>query len=73
MKATRQREQGRIARLTKGADAVEIKATIASRQVAHALARYALTQHDDEERLIYFSTRRSSTCLAPASSRERVG
>jgi hypothetical protein len=45
---------GRIAKLTAGVDAIEIKATIPERQVALALERYGLTEDNDEERYIYF-------------------
>ena len=37
--------EGRFARITSGADAIEIKG---------ALKRYKLTQHNDDERLVYF-------------------
>jgi hypothetical protein len=46
--------RGEFARLTAGADAIEIKATIPHRQIAHALKRYGLTRSNDEPRLIYF-------------------
>ena len=45
---------GKVAKLTAGADAIEIKATIPERQVAVALERYRLTEDNDEERYIYF-------------------
>jgi hypothetical protein len=45
---------GRYARLLEGAEAIEIKATIPQRQIKTALARYGLTQRNDEERFIYF-------------------
>ncbi len=46
--------EGRFARITSGADAIEIKATIPQRQIKGALKRYKLTQHNDDERLVYF-------------------
>ena len=45
---------GQVAKLTAGADAIEIKATLPERQVAIALKRYGLTEDNDEERYIYF-------------------
>src|SRR5262245_28528325 len=45
---------GRVAKLTTGADAIEIKATVPHHQIARALKRYNLTRNNDEERLIYF-------------------
>jgi hypothetical protein len=46
--------RGEFARLTAGADAIEIKATIPHQEIAHALHRYGLTRSNDEPRLIYF-------------------
>jgi hypothetical protein len=46
--------RGRYARLMAGAEAIEIKATIPSKQVAGALAHYKLTRNNDEQRFIYF-------------------
>jgi hypothetical protein len=46
--------RGHFARAVAGADTIEIKATIANRQVRHALARFGLTARNDEERYIYF-------------------
>ena len=46
--------KGRFARITSGADAIEIKATIPQRQIAGALKRYKLTPRNDNERLVYF-------------------
>jgi hypothetical protein len=46
--------KGRFARITSGADAIEIKATIPQRQITGALRRYKLTQRNDDERLVYF-------------------
>jgi adenylate cyclase class IV len=46
--------RGRAARAMAGADAIEIKATIADRQIEAALKRYKLTPSNDEERYIYF-------------------
>jgi len=46
--------RGRMARAMTGADSIEIKATIADRQIRSALRRYKLTPRHDEERFIYF-------------------
>ena len=46
--------RGRVARAMTGADTIEIKATIADRQIKAALERYGLTQNNDEDRYIYF-------------------
>src|SRR5262245_46271127 len=46
--------RGEFARLTAGADAIEIKATIPHQQISRALKRYKLTRNNDEPRLIYF-------------------
>jgi hypothetical protein len=46
--------RGKVARATSGADAIEIKATIADRQVAAALKRFGLRSDNDDERYIYF-------------------
>jgi hypothetical protein len=46
--------QGRVAKAAAGAEAIEIKATIADHQVKDALARYGLTPRNDEERFVYF-------------------
>jgi len=46
--------RGKVARAVAGADAIEIKATIADHQVSGALARFGLTANNDEERYIYF-------------------
>jgi len=46
--------RGRVARAMAGADAIEIKATIADHQIKAALKRYGLTPNNDEERYIYF-------------------
>jgi hypothetical protein len=46
--------QGRVAKLTTGADAIEIKATIPQPQIQRALRRYKLSRNNDEQRLIYF-------------------
>jgi len=46
--------QGRFARITSGADSIEIKATIPQRQINGALKRYKLTPRNDDERLVYF-------------------
>jgi len=46
--------KGQFARITSGADAIEIKATIPQRQINRALKRYKLTRRNDDERLIYF-------------------
>ena len=45
---------GRYARLLEGAEAIEIKATVPQKQVKTAMARYGLTQKNDEQRYIYF-------------------
>lgn len=49
-KATR----GQVARAMAGAEAIEIKATIPGAQIAAALRRFGLSEHNDEERYIYF-------------------
>jgi hypothetical protein len=46
--------RGKFARAVAGAEAIEIKATIADRQVGQAMARFGLTAGNDEERFIYF-------------------
>jgi hypothetical protein len=46
--------RGRYARLMEGAEAIEIKATIPTRQVQAALKRYQLTRNNDEQRFISF-------------------
>jgi len=46
--------RGKVARAMDGAEAIEIKATIADHQIKQALARFALTANNDEERYIYF-------------------
>ena len=46
--------QGKVAQAVAGAEAIEIKATIPDHQVRGALARFGLTQTNDEERYIYF-------------------
>ena len=46
--------RGAMAKLTSGAHAIEIKATIPHREIAAALRRYKLTRNNDEHRLIYF-------------------
>ena len=45
---------GRYARLLEGAEAIEIKATVPQKQIRTAMARYGLTQKNDEQRYIYF-------------------
>ncbi|MGE5152748.1 MAG: hypothetical protein ACM3ST_01920 [Bdellovibrio bacteriovorus] len=44
----------RVANLTAGTDAIEVKATIPDHQIEAALARYGLTVDNDEERYVYF-------------------
>ncbi len=46
--------RGKLAKAVAGAEAIEIKATIADRQIGKALARFRLTAGNDEERYIYF-------------------
>jgi hypothetical protein len=46
--------RGKVAKAVAGAEAIEIKATIADRQIRQALARFGLTARNDEERYIYF-------------------
>ena len=46
--------RGKVAREIAGADAIEIKATIPHHQIRQALARFNLTERNDEERYIYF-------------------
>ena len=48
------RTRGRVARAMVGAAAIEIKATIANRQIEGALKEFGLTPNNDEERYIYF-------------------
>jgi hypothetical protein len=45
---------GKVAKAVAGAETIEIKTTIADRQVRKALARFGLTAKNDEERFIYF-------------------
>lgn len=53
-KKTATSQRGHYARLTAGADRIEIKATVPQRQIAGALKRYKLTRSNDEQRLVYF-------------------
>jgi hypothetical protein len=46
--------RGKYAKLLAGAEAIEIKATVPDKQVKAALARYKLTERNDDERYIYF-------------------
>ncbi len=46
--------QGKVARATAGAEAIEIKATIPDRQIRTALRRFGLDRYNDEQRYIYF-------------------
>jgi hypothetical protein len=46
--------RGKVAGAVAGADAIEIKATIPDHQIGDALARFGLTEANDEERFIYF-------------------
>lgn len=46
--------QGKVAAAVAGAGSIEIKATIADRQIRQALARFGLTAGNDEQRYIYF-------------------
>jgi len=46
--------QGKVAAAIAGAGSIEIKATIADRQIRQALARFGLTAGNDEQRYIYF-------------------
>jgi hypothetical protein len=46
--------RGRFAAAVAGAEAIEIKATIADHEIAEALKRFGLTAKNDEERFIYF-------------------
>jgi hypothetical protein len=46
--------RGQYAAMLEGAEKIEIKATVPQKQVKAALARYRLTQTNDEERFIYF-------------------
>jgi len=54
MQARGKATQGKVARATAGAEAIEIKATVPHHQVRAGLARFGLTTRNDEERLIYF-------------------
>jgi len=68
--------RGRMARLTAGAEAIEIKATIPGRQIAAALTRYGLSEDNDEERYIYFFDTPALDLLAAgviARARRTVG
>ncbi len=47
-------KQGKITNMLLGAEAIEIKATIADAQIDNALTRLNLTVDNDEERYIYF-------------------
>jgi len=47
-------KQGKISKMLLGAEAIEIKATIADAQIDNALTRFNLTVDNDEERYIYF-------------------
>jgi hypothetical protein len=65
-----------MARLTAGAEAIEIKATIPDRQIREALARYGLSEDNDEERYIYFFDTPALDLLAAgviARARRTVG
>jgi hypothetical protein len=53
-KKTASPPQGHYARLTTGADRIEIKATVPQSGIANALRRYKLTRSNDEQRLVYF-------------------
>ena len=44
----------KVARQMVGAEAIEIKATIPDHQIEEALARFNLTESNDEERYVYF-------------------
>ena len=46
--------RGKVAKEVAGAEAIEIKATIPDHQISEALARFGLTERNDEERYIYF-------------------
>jgi hypothetical protein len=46
--------RGKVAQATSGAEAIEIKAVIPSRQVTRALRRFGLQDSNDDERYIYF-------------------
>jgi hypothetical protein len=47
-------KQGQFAKLTAGAEKIEIKATVPNAQIAVSLRRYRLTRNNDQPRLIYF-------------------
>jgi hypothetical protein len=53
-KTTAAPQRGHYAKLTAGADRIEIKATVPQSQIAKALKRYKLTRSNDEQRLVYF-------------------
>jgi hypothetical protein len=53
-KTTAAPQRGHYAKLTAGADRIEIKATVPQRGIANALKRYKLTRSNDEQRLVYF-------------------
>jgi hypothetical protein len=68
--------RGQMARLTAGAEAIEIKATIPDRQIREALVRYGLSEDNDEERYIYFFDTPALDLLAAgviARARRTVG
>ncbi len=46
--------RGKVAKAIAGADDIEIKATVPHHQIKQALARFSLTESNDEERYIYF-------------------
>jgi len=46
--------RGKVAKAVSGADDIEIKATIPNHQIKQALARFGLTESNDEERYVYF-------------------
>lgn len=68
--------QGKVAAAVAGAESIEIKATIADRQVRQALARFGLTARNDEKRFIYFFDTPGRDLLAAgliARARREVG
>jgi hypothetical protein len=68
--------RGQVGRQVAGADAIEVKATVAEDQIDFALDRYGLTVDNDEERYIYFFDTPEKELLASgfiARARRTVG
>jgi hypothetical protein len=68
--------RGQVGRQVAGADAIEVKATVAEGQIDFALDRYGLTVDNDEERYIYLFDTPQQELLASgviARARRTVG